>query len=153
MITTGGAAPRAGAAAWDERHAARDPIEAHDPDPTLVAVVGGLLPGRALDLATGDGRNAIWLAARGWRVTGVDFSGVALDRARIAAGAAAVEIDWLRADLLEWSAPADAFEIYELRFYSRNSCELRFCLRMGETRTFDLCGCGSDCVGENPAVG
>ena len=43
---------------WDERHAARDPIEAHEPDPTLVAVASGLATGRALDLGTGDGRNA-----------------------------------------------------------------------------------------------
>ena len=54
-----------GAEAWDARHAARDPIESHDPEPNLVAEVLELRPGRALDLATGDGRNAIWLAGHG----------------------------------------------------------------------------------------
>ena len=86
-----------GPEAWDERHAAHEPIESHEPDPTLVREVAGLTPGRALDLATGDGRNAIWLAARGWRVTAVDFSGVALDRARTSARSVGVEVDWLRA--------------------------------------------------------
>ena len=40
----------------------------------------GLPPGRAVDLAAGEGRHALWLAGRGWRVTAVDFSGVGLDR-------------------------------------------------------------------------
>ena len=105
-----------GPGAWDERHAAHDPIESHEPDPTLVREVAGLAPGRALDLATGDGRNAIWLAARGWRVTAVDFSGVALDRARTSAQSLGVEVDWIRADLLDWTPPADTFDLVCLFF-------------------------------------
>ena len=101
---------------WDERHAARDPIESHEPDPTLVTEVADLRPGLALDLATGDGRNAIWLAGHGWRVTAVDFSSVALDRARRAAAAAGVEVDWLQADLLEWRLPEAAFDLVTLVF-------------------------------------
>lgn len=99
------------AAFWDERHASHDPIESSEPDPTLVAEVTGSSPGRALDIATGDGRNAIWLASRGWRVTAVDFSGVALDRARRSARLAGVDVDWHQADLLEWSPPARAFDL------------------------------------------
>ena len=89
-------------AMWDERHAARDPIESHEPDPTLVSEAGALRPGLALDLATGDGRNAIWLASKGWRVTAVDFSTVALERARRSATRAGVEVEWRQEDLLEW---------------------------------------------------
>jgi len=104
------------AATWDARHAARDPIEARDPDPTLVAEVGALRPGRALDLATGDGRNAIYLAGQGWQVTAVDFSSVALERACASAGAAGVDVDWIEADLLDWSPPASTFDLVAIVF-------------------------------------
>ncbi len=102
---------------WDERHAAQDPIESHDPDPTLVGVVAGIAPGRALDLATGDGRNAIWLARQGWHVTAVDFSTVAVARARASAEADGLTVDWVVADLLEWRPPAGAFELVAVVFF------------------------------------
>ncbi len=101
---------------WDERHAAREPIESPDPDPTLVEELGSLAPGRALDLGTGDGRNAVWLAGRGWRVTAVDFSQVALDRARGLATRMGVEVDWRLRDLLGWTPPARAFDLVCLVF-------------------------------------
>ncbi len=101
---------------WDERHAARDPIESHEPDPTLISEAGRLPPGRALDLGTGDGRNAVWLAGRGWRVTAVDFSRVALDRGRALAGARGLDIEWQLADLLEWSPPTRRFDLVALFF-------------------------------------
>jgi SAM-dependent methyltransferase len=101
---------------WDERHASRDPIEARDADPTLIEEIGKLAPGTALDLGAGDGRNAVWLAAHGWRVTAVDFSRVALDRGRAFASSAGVEVEWLLADLLEWSPPTEAFDLVALFF-------------------------------------
>jgi len=103
-------------ARWDERHAARDPIESHEPDPTLVEACAQLAPGRALDLGSGDGRNAIWLAGRGWRVTAVDFSSVALERARARAEAAGVAVDWRQEDLLAWQPEAEAFDLVTLVF-------------------------------------
>ncbi len=94
---------------WDERHASRGHIESGEPDPVLVSVAGPLPPGRSLDLAAGDGRNTIWLASRGWTATGVDFSGVALERARASADRAGVTATWVHADLLSWRpAPASA---------------------------------------------
>jgi 2-polyprenyl-3-methyl-5-hydroxy-6-metoxy-1,4-benzoquinol methylase len=101
---------------WDERHTARDPIESHQPDPTLADVAGGLTPGRALDLASGDGRNAIWLAAHGWDVTAVDFSAVGLERARASAEAAGVTIRWVNADLLEWRPGPRSFDLVAVMF-------------------------------------
>jgi SAM-dependent methyltransferase len=94
---------------WDERHAAREPIESHEPDPELVRLAARLAPGRALDLAAGDGRNATWLATQGWASTGVDFSLVALERARGAAERAGASVSWVHADLLAWEpVPASA---------------------------------------------
>lgn len=101
---------------WDERHTARDPIESHEPDPTLADVVGSLAPGRALDLAAGDGRNAIWLAGQGWDVTAVDFSTVALERARRSATAAGVAVDWVLGDLLEWRPAPRSFDLVAVIF-------------------------------------
>jgi 2-polyprenyl-3-methyl-5-hydroxy-6-metoxy-1,4-benzoquinol methylase len=103
-------------ALWDERHAAREPIESPEPDPTLVDEIGALRPGRALDLGSGDGRNAIWLAGQGWQVTAVDFSQVALDRGRALATARGVRVEWQCADLLEWTPGASRFDVVTLFF-------------------------------------
>lgn len=92
---------------WDERFASHPwPSE---PDEALVELAGGLPPGRALDLGCGPGRNAIWLAERGWRVTGVDASAVGLGQARARASERGVEIECVQADLLDYEpTPAGA---------------------------------------------
>ncbi len=110
---------------WDERHAGRDPIEAPGPDPTVVAELAGASVGRALDLATGDGRNAIWLALRGWRVTAVDFSAVAIARARARAERERADVEWVLADLLEWHAPARTFDLVLIAFLHLPEAERR----------------------------
>jgi len=103
-------------ALWDERHAAREPIESPEPDPTLVEEIGSLPPGRALDLGAGDGRNAVWLASQGWDVTAVDFSRVALDRGRVLAKDRGVRVEWKLADLLEWSPGTGRYDLVTLFF-------------------------------------
>jgi SAM-dependent methyltransferase len=101
---------------WDARHATHEPIELTEVDPSLDEEVAGLTPGRALDLGAGDGGNAVWLALRGWRVIGVDFSSVGLERARARARVEGVTVDWELADLLEWRPPARAFDLVVLFF-------------------------------------
>ena len=101
---------------WDARHAARDPIESADADPTLATAAATMTPGTALDLGAGDGRNAVWLAEHGWRVTAVDFSAVAIERARALAARRGVDVDWRREDLLAWVPPAAAFDLVVLFF-------------------------------------
>jgi len=103
-------------AEWDCRYAGSEFLWSAEPNRFLVAEVSGLAPGRALDLACGEGRNAVWLARRGWRVTGIDFSEVAIEKARRLAGARKVEVEWLVADLLQWRFPSEAFELVIL-FY------------------------------------
>ncbi len=75
-----------------------------------------MTPGTALDLGAGDGRNAVWLAQRGWRVTAVDFSTVALERGRALAARVGVQVDWRLADLLAWTPAAAAFDLVALFF-------------------------------------
>ena len=87
--------------AWDRRYAEPHLVWSAEPNRFLAEEAGDLAPGRALDLACGEGRNAIWLARRGWDVTGVDFSGVAIDKARQMAADAGVAARFVRADLAE----------------------------------------------------
>ncbi len=96
---------------WNRKHEESELLVGAEPNRFLVAEVEGLAPGRALDLACGQGRNAVWLAERGWRVTGVDFSEVALARAQRLAAARAVSVEWVLADLREHTPPAGAFDL------------------------------------------
>jgi SAM-dependent methyltransferase len=95
---------------WDERHRAGD-FEGHGPNPALVAGAAGLHPGRALELASGSGTNAVWLARQGWQTTAVDWSPVGLANGKAKAEAAGVEVDWQEHDLFEWSPPARSFDL------------------------------------------
>lgn len=97
---------------WNRRWAGEERVHASTaPSRFLVAEVTALRPGTALDLACGAGRNAVWLAEQGWRVTAVDFSGVALRMARRFAAERRVEIEWLEADVLAWTPPARAYDL------------------------------------------
>ena len=113
------------ASLWDQRHASTEPIESWDADPTLVAEVAATTPGTALDLGAGDGRNAVWLAERGWRVTAVDFSTVALERGRSLAAKVGVQVDWRPVDLLAWTPAAEAFDLVTLFFLHLPPAERR----------------------------
>ncbi len=96
---------------WDERYAGDDLVWSAEPNRFLVAQVGVLPPGRALDLACGEGRNAVWLAECGWDVTGVDFSKVGLDKARRLAEARGVTVQWELADVTEYTPAPESFDL------------------------------------------
>jgi SAM-dependent methyltransferase len=99
------------AASWDERYADRDLVWSATPNRTVEAQVEGLPPRRALDLAAGEGRNAIWLAEQGWQVTALDFSPVGADKGRQLAAARGVDVDWVVADATTWDPPEAGFEL------------------------------------------
>jgi SAM-dependent methyltransferase len=86
------------AKAWDERYAESELVWSVEPNQFVAAECAGLPPGRALDLAAGEGRNAIWLARRGWDVTAVDFSQAGLDKGRRLAGE--LEVEWVCGDVV-----------------------------------------------------
>lgn len=97
-------------ATWDERYLVHG--WASDPDEELVELVSPLEPGEALDLGCGTGRNSVWLAERGWRVTGVDGSRVGLDSlAQRARELGLVAPTTIVADLTTYEAPAEAFDL------------------------------------------
>ncbi len=101
---------------WNRRYGEAGQLFGVDPNRFLVAEVDGLVPGRALDLACGAGRNAVWLAERGWTVTGVDFSDVALEHARRLSAARGVEVEWVQADVREWTPPAAAYDLVAILY-------------------------------------
>jgi uncharacterized OsmC-like protein/predicted O-methyltransferase YrrM len=96
---------------WDERYRGATLLWTERPNQLLVEEVSGLTPGRALDLGTGEGRNAVWLAQEGWRVTAVDFSRVALERGAAIAQRSGVDVEWVQADLTQYRPPATAFDL------------------------------------------
>jgi 2-polyprenyl-3-methyl-5-hydroxy-6-metoxy-1,4-benzoquinol methylase len=96
---------------WNARYTGTDLVWSAEPNQFLVQEVADLPPGRVLDVACGEGRNAIWLASRGWQATGVDFSTVAIDKARRAADERGVTVTWAAADLAEWAPAAESFDL------------------------------------------
>jgi SAM-dependent methyltransferase len=96
---------------WDKRYAAVENLWAVKPNRFLVAEVAELEPGRALDLACGEGQNAIWLATLGWQVVGVDYSEVAISKARERANRDGVQVDFVCADLVSYEPAPAAFDL------------------------------------------
>ncbi len=92
-----------------------DKLAGRQPNAHLLGETADLQPGFALDAGCGHGAEAFWLAARGWRVTAVDFSAAALDHARATArsvGAGFVDrIDWKEADLGVWSPQPRRYDL------------------------------------------
>jgi SAM-dependent methyltransferase len=82
-----------------------------EPSRFLVEQVADLPAGRALDVAAGEGRNAVWLAAQGWQVTAVDFSPVAVEKGRQLAEQRDVTVDWVVADVTSWRPPTSAYDL------------------------------------------
>ena len=112
---------------WNRRWAGEERVHASTaPSRFVVAEVADLPPGAALDLACGAGRNAVWLAEQGWRVTAVDFSGVALRMARSLEAERRVAVEWVEADVLAWTPPSRAYDLV---------CVLYLQLPAGERRT------------------
>lgn len=111
---------------WDERYAASELVWSSDANQFVVAELADLTPGRALDLAAGEGRNAIWLARRGWQVTAADFSQVALDKGRRLAGDTAVR--WVCADATTWAEPA-SYDLVLLAYLQLPAAQRRAAVR------------------------
>jgi 2-polyprenyl-3-methyl-5-hydroxy-6-metoxy-1,4-benzoquinol methylase len=116
---------------WNERYASQPLLWNVDPGPFLGGEVGDRPPGHALDLGAGEGRTALWLAGRGWRVTAVDFSDVALDRGRRRAEDDGVsgQIEWVCADLLEFDPTGGVYDLVLMMFVHLRQPERRRLLR------------------------
>lgn len=96
---------------WDARYAEHDRLWSPEPNPLLVEIASALAPGRALELGCGEGADAIWLAQRGWKVIGVDFSHVALERAARESRARGLMMQWVDADLRRFVPTPALFDL------------------------------------------
>jgi len=103
---------------WNERYASQPILWSVDPAPFLGGELGDRPAGRALDLGAGEGRTAVWLANRGWHVTAVDFSDVALDRGRqrVEALVPPGSVEWVCADLVDFDPTGRAYDLVLLLF-------------------------------------
>ena len=105
---------------WDDRYRSSTHLWSSNPNQQLLREAADLAPGHALDVGCGEGADAIWLAERGWRVTAVDFSTVALKRGAsraIEVGAdVAGRIEWRAEDLVAWTPPEESFDLVSSQF-------------------------------------
>lgn len=96
---------------WNERYANRDLIWSAGPNRLFAAEVANLEPTTALDAACGEGRNALWLAEQGWQATGVDFSDVAIGKARRISAERGVQVNWVVADVARDELPEPGYDL------------------------------------------
>lgn len=94
------------AAAWDERYRTTELLWSAGPNIWVESRLADVEPGIGLDLASGEGRNAIWLTSKGWDMTAVDFSEVAIERGRRLSD----DVEFIKGDVLTWE-PETALDL------------------------------------------
>jgi len=116
------------AESWDERYRDSELVWSAGPNQFVESELVGLPAGRAVDLAAGEGRNAIWLSRQGWRVTAVDFSHAGLDKGRTLAGDLPVE--WVCADATTWTGDG-SYDLCVIAYLQLATDERRAAVRNG----------------------
>jgi SAM-dependent methyltransferase len=118
---------------WNARYSASALVWGTEPNRWIRRETADLTAGRALDLAAGEGRNGIWLAEQGWQVTAVDFSAVALDRARQLAdarlGPDAERLTLVCADALEYRPAPGGYDLVLVAYLQLPAAQRRPVLR------------------------
>jgi SAM-dependent methyltransferase len=119
---------RVDAEEWNERYRASELVWSVGPNQFVEAELADLPPGQAVDLAAGEGRNAIWLSRRGWQVTAVDFADAGLDKGRTLADG--LDIEWVCADATTWSRPT-SYDVCLVAYLQLAARERRAAVRNG----------------------
>lgn len=125
---------------WDERYRREEAVPERGPAAFLVEHRHLLPPrGRALDVAMGTGRNALYLASLGYEVTGIDVSGVAVERCRREAARRGLPVEALRVDLESYELPRGAYDIVIDFYYLQRDLapQLEAALRPGGVLVFE----------------
>ncbi len=115
---------------WDQRYGSAALIWSAEPNCFVAEELTGQQPGSALDLGTGEGRNAIWLAGQGWQVTAVDFSPVALAKAARLAASRGVTVDWQQADLRHYQPAPGGYDLVLVAYIQLPAAEFRALLAL-----------------------
>lgn len=110
---------------WDARYAGATRLWSGNPNPQLVAHVADLTPGTALDVGAGEGADAVWLATRGWQVTALDVSEVALGRVAEHAAEAGVgdRVTTLHHDLMSGAPIPGSYDLVSAQFWHPPAAE------------------------------
>ncbi len=109
---------------WDERYAASELVWSAGPNQFVESICRDLPPGRMIDLAAGEGRNALWFAEHGWEATAVDYSGVAAAKAQELAAHRGVELATVVEDLVTYKPQEGGYDLV-LVAYLHLGCEER----------------------------
>ena len=114
---------------WDERYAGRDYLWDVRPNQFVERHAQDLEPGSAIDLAAGEGRNAVWLARQGWTVTAIDFSQAGLDKAaRLARDSGVADrVVTVNADVLAWT-PSEPVDLVVIAYLQLTPAQVRSAL-------------------------
>ncbi len=112
------------AADWDERYRSADRLWSASPNLFVADRLAHASPGRGVDVAAGEGRNALWLSSLGWRMTAVDFSEVAVARG----SEQTAEVEFVVADVLEWE-PEDVFDLVLIAYLQLSAAEFEKVIR------------------------
>ena len=112
---------------WNQRYAAKEFIWSAEANRFVTEETASLAPGKALDLAAGEGRNAVWLAEQGWQLQAIDLSDVAIEKAKQLAAARNVadRIDFKAADLRDYAPQENGFDLVMLIYLQLSQAELR----------------------------
>lgn len=104
---------------WDERFRSGSYPQDPDPSPVLERYMSACPDGRALDVATGTGRNAVFLAGEGYQVDAIDQSraGLEITRERADERGVADRIECIQADVPSYCFPTDAYDVITISFY------------------------------------
>lgn len=108
---------------WNERYGAKELVWSAGPNELFAREIENLAPGKALDLACGEGRNAIYLAEQGWDTTAIDFSDVGIDKGRQIAEKRGVKVNWVVDDVSSASLPEGEFDLVAVLFLHTSSEE------------------------------
>ena len=108
---------------WNERYAKKALVWSAGPNQQFAREARTLPPGRALDVACGEGRNAIWLAEQGWDVTAVDFSETGIDKGKQIAEKRGVHVNWVVEDVSTWQFPTHEFDLVAVLYLHTDSPE------------------------------
>ena len=113
------------AAMWDERYASSGLVWSAEPNALAASLLRDLAPGRALDVAAGEGRMALWLADLGWQVTALDFSAVGLAKGRSRAEELGLQVDWRLADATTEALGVASYDLVMVLYLHLPAPELR----------------------------
>jgi SAM-dependent methyltransferase len=102
---------------WDDLYGGSEQLFSGNANGVLVTEVSDLPPGQALDVGCGEGGDALWLARRGWQVSALDISRVALHRAAAAGADVAGRVAWTQGDLMSAPLPAGAFDLVSAQYF------------------------------------